>query len=58
MTAGTRHTYLQGVPVGCCGVPEELAAAVYLALARSGYSTGVTLSVDGGFVSSGVIKPG
>lgn len=35
-----------------------LKRLVYLALALSGYITGVALSVDGGFVSSGVIEPG
>ena len=34
------------------------AAAVYLALPESRYITGVTLPVDGAFVSSGVIKRG
>ena len=39
------------------GLPEEVAhAAVFLALPQSGYITGVTLPVDGGFTSSGVIK--
>ncbi len=53
----TRRTYLQGVPVNRYGVPEEVAAAaVYLALPQSGYINGVTLPVDGGFISSGVLK--
>lgn len=44
------------VPVDRYGVPERVAvAAVYLA-PQSGYITGVTLPVDGGFVSSGTIK--
>ena len=55
----TRRAYLQGIPMDRYGVPEEVAAAaVYLALPQSGYITGVTLPVDGGFASSGVIKRG
>ena len=55
----TRRAYLQGIPMDRYGVPEEIAAAaVYLALPQSGYITGVTLPVDGGFMSSGVIKRG
>ncbi|MDE2792588.1 MAG: glucose 1-dehydrogenase [Paracoccaceae bacterium] len=57
--AETRRAYLQGIPMDRYGVPEEIAAAaVYLALPQSGYITGVTLPVDGGFMSSGVIKRG
>ncbi len=57
--AETRRAYLQGIPMDRYGVPEEVAAAaVYLALPQSGYITGVTLPVDGGFMSSGVIKRG
>ena len=55
--AETRRAYLQGIPMDRYGVPDEVAAAaVYLALPQSGYITGVTLPVDGGFLSSGVIK--
>ena len=47
------------MPVDRYDVPEAVAvAAVYLALRQSGYITGVTLPVDGGFVSSGTIKRG
>ena len=57
--AETRRAYLQGVPMERYGEPEEVAAAaVYLALPQSRYITGITLPVDGGFVSSGVIKRG
>lgn len=57
--AETRRAYLQGIPMDRYGVPEEIAAAaVYLALPQSGYINGVTLPVDGGFMSSGVIKRG
>ena len=55
--AETRRAYLEGVPMDRYGEPEEVAAAaVFLALPESRYLTGITLPVDGGFVSSGVIK--
>ena len=55
--AETRRAYLQAIPMGRYGVPEEVAsAAVCLALPASSYITGITLPVDGGFASSGVIK--
>ena len=55
--AETRRAYLQAIPMGRYGVPEEVAAAaVYLAMPQSSYITGITLPVDGGFMSSGVIK--
>ena len=55
----TRRAYLRAIPMGRYGTPEEVAAAaVYLALPQSSYITGVTLAVDGGFMSSGVIKQG
>ncbi len=57
--AETRRAYLQAIPMGRYGIPEEVAAAaVYLAMPQSGYITGITLPVDGGFMSSGVIKQG
>ena len=57
--AETRRAYLQAIPMDRYGTPEEVAAAaVYLALPQSRYITGVTFPVDGGFVSSGVIKSG
>ena len=55
--AETRRAYLQSVPMGRYGVPEEAAAAaVYLALPQSSYITGITMPVDGAFMSTGVIK--
>ena len=55
--AETRRAYLQSIPMGRYGIPEEVAAAaVYLALPQSSYITGVTMPVDGAFISSGVIK--
>ena len=57
--AETRRAYLQAIPMGRYGLPEEVAAAaVYLALPQSSYITGIALPVDGGFMSSGVIKNG
>ena len=57
--AETRRAYLQGIPIDRYGAPQEVAAAaVCLALPQSGYITGVTLPVDGGFIASGVIKRG
>ena len=39
-------------PLGGCGVPEDLVgAAVFLASAEANWITGITLSVDGGFVA-------
>lgn len=53
----TRRAYLQRIPMNRYGAPEEVAAAaVCLALPESSYITGVTLAVDGGFISGGVIK--
>ena len=53
----TRRAYLQGIPMERYGTPKEVAAAaVCLALPETGYVTGVTFPVDGGFSSSGVIK--
>ncbi|WP_166417297.1 SDR family NAD(P)-dependent oxidoreductase [Cochlodiniinecator piscidefendens] len=53
----TRRAYLAGIPMDRYGTPEEVAAAaVYLALPQSGYITGVSLAVDGGFEAAGVIK--
>ena len=55
--AETRRAYLQSIPMDRYGVPDEVAAAaVCLALPESSYITGVTFPVDGGFISSGVIK--
>ena len=41
--------YLSGVPVGCFGNPEEIAAAIAFLLSQdAGFITGQTLHVDGG----------
>ena len=43
--------------MGRYGAPEKAAAeAVYQALPQSSCITGVTLAVDGGFLSSGAIR--
>jgi 3-oxoacyl-[acyl-carrier protein] reductase len=45
--------FVQDVPVGRMGEPDELAAAVaFLASERASYITGATLQVDGGFLRS------
>ena len=55
--AETRRAYLQSIPMGRYGDPGEVAAAaVYLALPQSSYITGITMPVDGAFMSTGVIK--
>ena len=53
----TRRAYIQGIPMQRYGTPQEVAmAAFYLALPGSSYLTGTVFPVDGGFVSSGVMK--
>ena len=53
----TRRAYDRAIPMRRFALPEEVAhAALFLALPQSGYITGITLPVDGGFTSSGVIK--
>ena len=56
MTAGFRndpqlHAHMQGLhPIGRFGRPEEVAEAVlYLCSPLSGFTTGITIGVDGGF---------
>jgi len=49
------HELLARTPMGRFGKVEELVgAAVYLASDESGFTTGQILSVDGGFLASGV----
>ena len=55
----TRRAYDRAIPMRRFALPEDVAhAALFLALPQSGYITGITLPVDGGFTSSGVIKRG
>jgi 3-oxoacyl-[acyl-carrier protein] reductase len=56
-TSRTTHEVMSGfvedVPLGRMGEPEELASAVaFLASERASYITGVALQVDGGFLRS------
>jgi NAD(P)-dependent dehydrogenase (short-subunit alcohol dehydrogenase family) len=52
----TRTQWLASVPQGRYGMPGEVAAATLFLLdgAQSGYITGQTLCVDGGFVAAGL----
>ncbi|MBP7002641.1 SDR family NAD(P)-dependent oxidoreductase [Amaricoccus sp.] len=52
-----RATWMGAVPMRRYGTPEEIAAAVVFLLdgSRSGYVTGQTLSVDGGFTAAGIL---
>lgn len=57
-TAETRRSYLSKIPLDRYGTPEETAsAAVYLCSERAGYISGHILSIDGGFLAAGVVKP-
>lgn len=51
----TRDTYLQNIPMGRLGAPEDMAnAAFLLASDDAAYITGHVLNVDGGFIATGV----
>lgn len=51
MTSGFIARVVERVPLGRMGRPEEIAALVsYLAGDASGYMTGASLTIDGGFV--------
>ena len=48
--AETRQAFVARQPMGRLGTAEEVAAlAVYLASEESAFTTGTTISVDGGF---------
>lgn len=48
----SRQRYIQGVPMKRVGLPEELAAAnCYFLVGQSGFTTGQTLFVDGGYMT-------
>jgi NAD(P)-dependent dehydrogenase (short-subunit alcohol dehydrogenase family) len=52
-----RDSWMASVPMRRYGSPEEIAAAAVFLLdpAKSGYVTGQTLAVDGGFTIAGVL---
>ena len=48
----SRARYIEGVPMQRVGLPEELAAAnCYFLVGQSGFTTGQTLFVDGGYMT-------
>lgn len=48
----SRQRYIEGVPMKRVGLPEELAAAnCYFLVGQSGFTTGQTLFVDGGYMT-------
>ena len=48
----SRARYIDGVPMQRVGLPEELAAAnCYFLVGQSGFTTGQTLFVDGGYMT-------
>ena len=57
-TPGTRAGWLEEVPMGRYGEPEDIAeAALYLASDGAGFVTGQVLCVDGGFSATGLLIP-
>jgi NAD(P)-dependent dehydrogenase (short-subunit alcohol dehydrogenase family) len=56
-TGQVRDTWMAAVPMRRYGTPEEIAAAAVFLLdgRKSGYVTGQTLCVDGGFVAAGLM---
>ena len=48
----SRVRYIEGIPMKRVGLPEELAAAnCYFLVGQSGFTTGQTLFVDGGYMT-------
>ena len=55
MSDARKALALARTPMGRFGqVSELVGAAVYLASPAAGYTTGATVSVDGGFLASGL----
>ena len=52
-----RKTWISSVPMRRYGAPEDIAAATVFLLddSRSGYVTGQTICVDGGFTAAGIM---
>lgn len=56
MDEDDRHTWHRYLPMRRFGRPEEAAAAVaYLMSEEAGFTTGHTLTVDGGFTAAGIL---
>lgn len=54
----TRRRWLERVPQRRCGEPDEVAAAIaFLLSPTTGYITGQTIAVDGGFMAAGLLRP-
>lgn len=54
-TPKTREAYLQSIPAGRYGLPEEMASAIaFLASDESAYINGHCINVDGGYVAAGI----
>lgn len=57
-TPGTRAGWLEEIPMGRYGEPEDIAeTALYLASDGAGFVTGQVLCVDGGFAATGLLIP-
>lgn len=54
-TPKTREAYLQSIPAGRYGLPEEMASAIaFLASDEAAYINGHCINVDGGYVAAGI----